>query len=146
MQSAIHQYDAAITATGIDTLSLSSNEEASQFGEDSFEFIESSETEEETEINHVYEDKNRKVSRSLYVGDQIVTLWNISQINGLVPIESLMILGLSHLYLIENYFHSKDGNVIDVEDAPRIGERDPILQLVNSQSSNILKNDGKLQE
>ena len=27
--SAIHQYDAAITATGIDTLSLSSNEEAS---------------------------------------------------------------------------------------------------------------------
>ena len=113
------------------------------YGEDSFEFIESSETEEETEINHVYEDKNRKVSRSLYVGDQIVTLWNISQINGLVPIESLMILGLSHLYLIENYFHSKDGNVIDVEDAPP-ELRDPILQLVNSQSSNILKNDGKL--
>lgn len=141
--SAIHQYDAAITATGIDTLSLSSNEEASPYGEDSFEFIESSETEEETEINHVYEDKNRKVSRSLYVGDQIVTLWNISQINGLVPIESLMILGLSHLYLIENYFHSKDGNVIDVEDAPP-ELRDPILQLVNSQSSNILKNDGKL--
>ena len=141
--SAIHQYDAAITATGIDTLSLSSNEEASPYGEDSFEFIESSETEEETEINHVYEDKNRKVSRSLYVGDQIVTLWNISQINGLVPIENLMILGLSHLYLIENYFHSKDGNVIDVEDAPP-ELRDPILQLVNSQSSNILKNDGKL--
>ena len=113
------------------------------YGEDSFEFIESSETEEETEINHVYEDKNRKVSRSLYVGDQIVTLWNISQINGLVPIENLMILGLSHLYLIENYFHSKDGNVIDVEDAPP-ELRDPILQLVNSQSSNILKNDGKL--
>ena len=54
-----------------------------------------------------------------------------------------MILGLSHLYLIENYFHSKDGNVIDVEDAPP-ELRDPILQLVNSQSSNILKNDGKL--
>ena len=78
------------------------------------------------------------MSRSLYVGDQIVTLWNISQINGLVPIENLMILGLSHLYLIENYFHSKDGNVIDVEDAPP-ELRDPILQLVNSQSKQYIE-------
>ena len=40
-------------------------------------------------------------------GDQIVTIWNISQVNGLVPAESLMILGSSHLYLIENYILSK---------------------------------------
>lgn len=79
-------------------------------------------------------DKNRKVIRSLFVGDHIANLWNISQINGLAPIESLMILGNSHLYLIENYFHSLDGGgVIEISDAP-ISLRDPYLQLVNSQS------------
>lgn len=79
-------------------------------------------------------DRNRKVIRSLYMGDQIVNLWNISQITGLAPIESLMILGKSHLYLIENYFHNPDGGgVIEVADAPA-SLRDPYLLLVNSQS------------
>ncbi len=79
-------------------------------------------------------DRNRKVIRSLYMGDQVVNLWNISQITGLAPIESLMILGKSHLYLIENYFHSPDGGgVIEVADAPT-SLRDPYLLLVNSQS------------
>ncbi|KAL6453438.1 BPH1 Beige protein 1 [Candida maltosa Xu316] len=141
--SFIHEYDYAITANGINTLSISSDE-PSPNTDDSFEFIDNGDTVmEESETINTYEDKNRKVSRSLYVGDQIVMLWNISQINGLVPIESLMILGMTHLYLIENYFHSTDGNVIDVDDAPN-ELRDPILQLVNSQSSNILQKETKL--
>lgn len=88
----------------------------------------------------INEDRNRKVIRTLFMGDQINALWNVSEINGLVPIESLMILGTSHLYLIENYFHCPDGNVAEVKDAPA-HLRDPILQLVNSQSSNVLKED-----
>lgn len=113
-------FDYGILSSGIDTLSLSL--------EDDFEIVEP--------VKDNYEDKNRKVIRSLYMGDQIVALWNITQINGLVPVESLMILGINYLYLIENYFHCPDGNVVDVEDAPAEA-RDPILQLVNNQSSKL---------
>ncbi|WLF76689.1 beige protein-like 1 [Lodderomyces elongisporus] len=80
-----------------------------------------------------FEDRNRRVCRALFFGDQIMSLWNVSQVKGLVPTESLMILGKYHLYLIENYFITKDGNVIDVNEAP-IEQRDPVLRLVNSQS------------
>ncbi|KAG7666110.1 BPH1 [[Candida] subhashii] len=142
----LHEYDFAIAARGIDTLSLSSNDTTFEYdGEDSFEVVESNNYEpadQDLEIGNMYEDKNRKVLRSLFVGDSIVTIWNISQINGLVPVESLMILGTHHLYLIENYFHYQDGTVIDVEEAPP-ELRDPVLQLVNSQSSSLLKNDSK---
>ncbi|CAI5757465.1 unnamed protein product [Candida verbasci] len=123
---------------GVDTLSLTNDT-----GDDDYEFIKRNDDDlpDLEDINN-FEDKNRKVSRSLFVGDQIVALWNISQINGLVPVESLLILGINHIYLIENYFLSKDGNVVDVDDAPP-ELRDPVLQLVNSQSSNILKNNEK---
>lgn len=120
---------------GINTLALSTDEVLLDIaGEDSFEVVDDVN---EVEVS-VYEDKNRKVLRSLYLGDHIVSLWNISQINGLAPIESLMILGSNHLYVIENYFHQPDGNVIDVQDAP-VELRDPYLQLINSQSSYFKK-------
>ncbi|CUM46590.1 uncharacterized protein AC631_02042 [Debaryomyces fabryi] len=106
---------------------------------DSYEVIDDASDMTESEGNS-FEDRNRKVIRSLYMGDQIVALWNISQINGLAPIESLMILGTNHLYLIENYLHCANGNVIDAHDAP-IELRDPYLQLVNSQSRNYLKSE-----
>ncbi|KAG5421121.1 BPH1 [Candida metapsilosis] len=86
--------------------------------------------------DEVFDDKNRRVSRSLFVGDHIESLWNICQINGLVPIESLLILGSNYLYLIENYFLGQDGNIVDVNDAPS-ELRDPIMQLVNLQSSKL---------
>lgn len=82
----------------------------------------------------VYEDRNRKVLRSLYMGDHIQNLFNVSRIQGLDSVESLMILGYTHLYLIEHYFHCSDGNVIDVEDAPR-DLRDPYIQLIKPTSS-----------
>ncbi|WPK25124.1 hypothetical protein PUMCH_002427 [Australozyma saopauloensis] len=77
----------------------------------------------------IHEDRNRKVLRSLYLGDHIQNLFNVSRIQGLDSIESLLILGHSHLYLIEHYFHCTDGNVIDVEEAPR-ELRDPFIQLI----------------
>lgn len=134
----LESYNYVIGNNGINTLSLSTDEVLLELGgEDSFEVVD------DNEVNDsAYEDKNRKVLRSLYLGDHIVSLWNISQINGLAPIESLMILGSNHLYIIENYLHQPDGNVIDVQDAP-IELRDPYLQLVNSQS-NYFTNDARL--
>lgn len=107
--------------------------------EDSYEFVEGLSEELPTQ-NSTHEDKNRKVIRSLFLGDQILFIWNVSQINGLVPIESIMILGTNHLYLIENYFHCQDGNVIDAEDAP-FEQRDPYLQLINFQTKDNSKLD-----
>lgn len=143
-------FNHAIISNGIDTLSLSTKDVYAETTGDSFEMIgdeerfpgsESGDGEENGEFDQkemekirAYEDKNRKVLRSLYLGDHIVSLWNISQINGLQPIESLMILGSTHLYIIENYFHQSDGNVIDVRDAP-MELRDSYLQLINSQSN-----------
>lgn len=123
-------YSFAFAHTGIDTLSISENPLSGSEVEE-FEEVEAPEGDETQGLN--YEDRNRKVIRSLYMGEQIQTLWNVSRINGLDAVESLMILGSSHLYLIENYFHCADGNVVEVQDAP-VELRDPYLQLINSQS------------
>lgn len=127
------EFDYTMTNSDMDAL-LAATED-----NDSYEVIDDASDMMESEGSS-FEDRNRKVIRSLYMGDQIVALWNISQINGLAPIESLMILGTDHLYLIENYLHCENGNVIDAHDAP-LELRDPYLQLVNSQSSNYLKVD-----
>lgn len=130
-------FETVVARSGIDTLSLSTDNPLLE-NEEGFEMIDDLSESPTT----TYEDKNRKVIRSLYMGDQIMALWNISQINGLVPIESLMILGSSHIYLIDNYFHCPDGNVIDAQDAPS-ELRDSYLQLISSQSSSFLNNDSK---
>ncbi|KAJ8146737.1 hypothetical protein OY671_000233 [Metschnikowia pulcherrima] len=79
------------------------------------------------------EDHNRKVIRSLYMGDQIQALFNISRVNGLDAVESLMILGFSHIYFIENFFHCADGNVVDIDQVPH-DLRDPYLQFIKPPS------------
>lgn len=98
------------------------------------EIDENGESENSSYSSVVYEDRNRKVLRSLYLGDHIQNLFNVSRIQGLDSVESLMILGYTHLYLIEHYFHCADGNVIDVEDAPR-DLRDPYIQLIKPTGS-----------
>lgn len=135
-------YNTAIESKGINTLSLSSDAMFLDMLEEPFELIDDTQDQENEVEKESYEDKNRKVLRSLFLGDHIVALWNISQINGLAPIESLMILGSTHLYIIENYFHHDDGNVIDVAEAP-LELRDPYLQLINSQSTYFQNNSSK---
>lgn len=120
-------YEYAISQANVGDLSLM------DAPEDDFEEIEIP-SESGASEGSDFEDKNRRVLRSLFMGDQIQHVWNISRINGLEIIESLMILGITHLYLIENYFHCSDGNVIDACDAP-LELRDPYLHLINNQSN-----------
>lgn len=124
-------YSFAFAYSGLNTLSLSENPLLGSEMEDYEEIDENPDA--ENENSTMVEDRNRKVLRSLYMGDQIQTLWNVSRINGLDAVESLMILGFSHLYLTENYFLCPDGNVVEVNEAP-IESRDPYLQLIKSQS------------
>lgn len=125
-------YSFAFAYSGVNTLSLSENPLLGS-EVDEYEEIDEVPEQEPESAGVTVEDRNRKVLRSLYMGDQIQTIWNVSRINGLDAVESLMILGFSHLYMTENYFHCPDGNVVDVLEAP--GEcRDPYLQLIKSSS------------
>jgi len=81
-----------------------------------------------------YEDKNRKVMRSLQRGDQVQQVFNISRIIGLEACEGLLIIGKDSLYLIDNVFQRSDGEIVNVTQAPR-EERDPYLQMIAGQKS-----------
>ncbi|QDS69334.1 hypothetical protein FKW77_003516 [Venturia effusa] len=92
--------------------------------EDEFELIEDPKQDEDG-----FEDKNRKVMRSLEHGDIIQHVCNVSRIIGLEACEGLFILGKDCLYLIDNYFQRADGEVVGVWQAPS-EERDPYLRLL----------------
>ena len=81
-----------------------------------------------------YEDKNRKVMRSLQRGDSVQHVFNISRIIGLEACEGLLVLGKDSLYLNDNVFQRSDGEIVDVVQAPK-EERDPYLQMISGQKA-----------
>lgn len=90
--------------------------------EDDFEIVEEPASEN-------FEDKNRKVMRSLQRGDQVEHVQNVSRIIGLEACESLLIVGKSAFYLIDSYFQRSDGEIVDVWQAPA-DERDSYMQMI----------------
>ena len=103
--------------------------DAEETFEDDFEMVEGPDGE-----TNGYEDKNRKVMRSLERGDQVEHVHNVSRIVGLEAIEGLLILGKGHLYLIDNLFQRTDGEVVNVWQAPQ-DERDPYLQMISGREA-----------
>ncbi len=97
--------------------------------EESFELVEDPQVEQED-----YEDRNRKVMRSLNRGDQVKQVANISRIAGLEAIEGLLILGKNFLYLIDNYFQRADGEIVNVWQAPQ-QERDPYVRMISGRET-----------
>ena len=81
-----------------------------------------------------YEDKNRKVMRSLQRGDQVEHVHNVSRIVGLEAVEGLLILGKGHLYLLDSLFQRSDGEVVNVWQAPQ-EERDAYLQMISGREA-----------
>ncbi|KAK2811445.1 hypothetical protein FQN50_002068 [Emmonsiellopsis sp. PD_5] len=81
-----------------------------------------------------YEDKNRKVMRSLHRGDQVQHVCNISRIVGLEACEGLLILGKDYVYIMDNFFQRADGEVVNVWQAPR-EERDPYVRMISGRES-----------
>ena len=92
--------------------------------DESFELID-----EPNEDSNDFEDKNRKVMRSLSKGDQVQHVANISRIVGLEAVEGLLILGKDKLYLLDNYFQRGDGEIVNVWQAPP-DERDPYVRMI----------------
>ena len=103
--------------------------ENDQEAEDDFEMVDDPREEAEE-----YEDKNRKVMRSLQRGDQVEHVHNVSRIVGLEAIEGLLILGNGNLYLLDNLFQRSDGEVVNVWQAPQ-EERDPYLQMISGREA-----------
>lgn len=76
------------------------------------------------------EDRNRRILRNLYVHDQIDTVYNVTQIIGLDAVESILILGSNHIYIVEGYFYSRSGEICRSYEAPD-NERDEVVKLLN---------------
>jgi hypothetical protein len=94
-------------------------------GDDSFELVEDPNIEMDD-----FEDKNRKVMRSLHRGDQVKHVANISRILGLEAVEGLLILGKDYIYLLDNFFQRADGEIVNVWQAPE-EERDPYVRMIS---------------
>jgi len=97
---------------------------ANSDSEDDFEMVEAMFEDEDG-----FEDKNRKVMRSLNRGDQVQYVCNISRVVGLEAIEGLLIVGKDCLYLLDDFFQRSDGEIIRVWQAPP-DERDPYVQVI----------------
>ncbi|KAJ5947666.1 hypothetical protein N7466_000681 [Penicillium verhagenii] len=104
--------------------------------EDNFEMIDDPKVELED-----YEDKNRRVMRSLQRGDQVQNVCNQSRIIGLEAVEGLLIIGKDCIYILDNFFQRADGEIVNVWQAPS-EERDPYVRMIAGRESN----DGRSQE
>lgn len=98
--------------------------DAESDSEDDFEMVEAM-----YEDDDGFEDKNRKVMRSLNRGDQVQYVCNISRVVGLEAIEGLLIVGKDCLYLLDDFFQRSDGEIVRVWQAPP-DERDPYVQVI----------------
>ena len=98
-------------------------------GEDDFEIVEDPDSEN-------FEDKNRKVMRSLQRGDQVEHVYNVSRIVGLEACEGLLIVGKNAFYLIDYYFQRTDGEIVDVWEAPN-DERDSYMQMISGRQDGM---------
>lgn len=98
--------------------------------EDNFEMIDDPKVEIEE-----YEDKNRRVMRTLQRGDQVQNVCNQSRIIGLEAVEGLLILGKDCIYILDNFFQRADGEIVNVWQAPA-DERDPYVRMITGRESN----------
>lgn len=109
----------------LDTAQPETADSSSLAAEDDFELVDDPKDNEDG-----FEDKQRKVMRSLKRGDLVQHVFNISRIIGLEACEGLLILGKDCLYLIDDFFQRSDGEIVNVWDAPQ-DERDPYVQMIS---------------
>jgi len=93
--------------------------------EGEFELVDDPKEEDES-----FDDKNRKIMRSVKPGDQIKHIYNASRIVGLEACEGLLIIGKKNLYIQDNMFHRSDGEIVSIAQAPA-EERDDYVQLIS---------------
>lgn len=78
-----------------------------------------------------FEDKNRKVMRRLNHGDVVQNVFNVSRIIGLDACDGILIVGKEALYIMDNVFQCRDGEIVNAWQAPE-DERDPFSQIITT--------------
>ncbi|GAM85921.1 hypothetical protein ANO11243_039310 [Dothideomycetidae sp. 11243] len=82
------------------------------------------------EDQEAFEDKNRKIMRSVERGDSIKSVYNVSRIVGLEACEGLLIIGRKWLYMRDHMFQRADGEIVGINAAPP-EERDAYVQMIS---------------
>ncbi|KAE8151119.1 hypothetical protein BDV25DRAFT_100324 [Aspergillus avenaceus] len=123
----------AMTADTLESNAQSIGPDSKSVLEESFEMIDDPKVDLED-----YEDKNRKVMRSLHRNDQVDSVCNMSRIVGLEACEGLLISGKDHIYILDNFFQRSDGEIVNVWQAPS-EERDPYVRMITGRESNERK-------
>ncbi|KAF2154703.1 beach-domain-containing protein [Myriangium duriaei CBS 260.36] len=82
------------------------------------------------EDQEAFEDKNRKIMRSVERGDSIKSVYNVSRIVGLEACEGLLIIGRKFLYMRDHMFQRSDGEIVGINNAPP-EERDAYVQMIS---------------
>lgn len=122
-----------ITTRETDSMDQSHHNPARDGGEDDFD--EDYElVDDPREDDDGWEDKNRKVMRTIQHGDVVEYVHNVSKLVGLEAVEGLLILGKNCLYLIDNFFQRSDGEIVNVWQAPK-DERDQYLQMISGREA-----------
>lgn len=86
--------------------------------EESYEFS-STEAEEHQLDDDVNEDKQRRVRHELEPGDIIQDVRNVTRVTGVDASPGLLILGKTHLYMLDGLLQQEDGEIIEAHDAPK---------------------------
>lgn len=81
------------------------------------------------------EDKNRRILRNLMVNDKIDEIYNVVDVVGLDLVESVMVVGKTHIYVVENYFVTKDNEILDIDEVP-VDKRDVFVNMLKDVTNN----------
>ncbi|KAF8652783.1 hypothetical protein AX16_004175 [Volvariella volvacea WC 439] len=67
----------------------------------------------------VQDDKHRRIRHELEPGDVIEAVTTVARIAGVDSSPGLLIIGRTHLYMLDGLVENDDGEVVDAHDAPR---------------------------
>ncbi|KAF9449865.1 beach-domain-containing protein [Macrolepiota fuliginosa MF-IS2] len=81
--------------------------------------ISSTEVDEPSLAEDVVDDKLRRVRHELESGDVIEAVATIARIAGVDSSPGLLIIGRTHLYMLDGVVENDDGEIIDAHDAPK---------------------------
>lgn len=87
--------------------------------EESYEFGATEVEEEQQWDEDVNEDKHRRVRHELEPGDVIQDVRNVTRVTGVDASPGLLILGKTHLYMLDGLLVQDDGEIIEAQDAPK---------------------------
>ncbi|KAJ3905440.1 hypothetical protein F5879DRAFT_742889 [Lentinula edodes] len=81
--------------------------------------ISSTDMEDRQLAEEISEDKHRRVRHELEPGDVIESVGTVARVAGVDSSPGLLIIGRTHVYMLDGLVESEDGEVIDAHDAPK---------------------------